>query len=148
LPLILILTLLCALALLASPAFATTTIANTGGTLTVTGDGGPNRITIGAGDAPDTVTVSDPDAVDAPDCTVVDVATNAVQCPAAGTVEVDGGAGDDTFHLHDGLVDAVTCGDGLDDASDVEPDDTLTTAADCEETLATAGPPVTTIDGP
>src|SRR5262245_16433891 len=120
LPLILILSLLCALALLASPALAATTIANTGGQIAITADANANDVTIGPG-ADDTVRVTDPDTVTAPDpgCTTVDADT--AECPATATVHVDlgdgadsltasdtpvaidadGGGGNDTFHLQD-----------------------------------------------
>src|SRR6201999_2757229 len=58
-------------------------------------------------------------------------------------IAVDGGAGNDTFHLKDGRADSVTCGDGADDASDIDAQDVM--VDDCEETPVTAGPPVTTI---
>ena len=69
------LALLCALAVLASPAGADTTIATTGAQLTITAaPGTDNAVTIGAGDRPGTVRVEDAgDALtlDDPACLVV-----------------------------------------------------------------------------
>jgi Ca2+-binding RTX toxin-like protein len=49
-----------------------------------------------------------------------------------GNDTLSGGAGDDTMHLTDGLVDEADCGDGVDDASDRDPVDTV--LVDCETT--------------
>jgi hypothetical protein len=70
----------------------------------------------------------------------------------AGNDELDGGSGNDAFeasqgndvlHAADGVAEMVGCGDGVDDAADVDPGDSLT---GCEETPATAGAPVVSID--
>lgn len=70
----------------------------------------------------------------------------------AGNDDLDGGSGNDVFeasqgndvlHAADGVAEMVGCGDGADDAADVDLSDSLTA---CEETPATAGAPVVSID--
>lgn len=160
---LLLLILLGALALMAAPAGAVTTVTNAGAQLTIAAaPGAANDITVGPGGAPGTVRVSDPagHVAAAGACSAVDAATADCDLPgavkadlgdgddrfsAAGSpvpVDVDGGDGDDTFHVRNGAADTVRCGAGADDASDADHVDGLTA---CEETPDTAGAPDTSI---
>ena len=163
--LLLLLASACALALLAAPASATTNATSDGATVTVTAAPGvANDVTVEPGDAAGTVRITDggDDVAPSPGCDAVTAAT--VQCMVSGTVEVDlgdrddhlsaaaaapvaveadGGEGDDTFAVGNGIADTLHCGPGRDDASDADAQDAAD--ADCEETLETAGPPDTSI---
>jgi len=158
------LALLCALAVVASPAGADTTIATTGSQLTVTAAPGvSNAVTIGPGASPGTVRVSDTaDTLTDLDGSCLPAAIGAVDCAVSGTVavalgdgndrlsagtapvplSVDAGDGNDTVDVADGQPDTVACGAGADDASHADAQDALD---GCEETPATAGPPDTSI---
>ena len=158
------LALLCALAVVARPANADTTIATTGSQLTITAAPGvANAVTIGPGPSPGTLRISDTADTLTDDGSCLPAGIGAADCPATGTLSlalgdgddtlsaaaspvplsVDAGAGDDTIDVSNGQSDAVRCGDGVDDASHADPEDALDAA--CEVKSPSAGPPDTWI---
>jgi outer membrane protein OmpA-like peptidoglycan-associated protein len=166
--------LLCALAVLARPAGAATTVTTNGAQLTITAAPGiANHVTIGPGGAPGTVRVDDAAdslALDGTACVAVDAGTGigAADCPATDPVAVDlgdgddtlsaaaspvalriaAGAGDDTVDVANDRADAMRCGDDADTVTGADdPQDAL--AADCEVTPPAIGPPqASVVSGP